>query len=79
MYHDIKSSYQIGDSMRAVVIGNCSKGVYLDMEDGQEAFATFDPLPRGTRVFCTILKKQTERFRTFVAIDAVVGRGIMTA
>ena len=79
MYNDIKSSYQIGDSMRAVVIGNCSKGVYLDMEDGQEAFAVFNPLPRGTRVFCTILKKPTERFRTLVAVDAVTGRGIMAA
>ena len=47
----------IRDGVRAVVIGGCNKGVFLRLEDGQEAFASFGGLVSGTEVFCTVLKK----------------------
>ena len=63
----------IRDGVRAVVTGGCSKGLFLRLENGQEAFASFGSLVPGTEVLCTILKKATERWRVLVAIDSVFG------
>lgn len=63
----------IRDGVRAVVTGGCSKGLFLRLENGQEAFASFGSLVPGTEVLCTILKKATERWRVLVAIDSVLG------
>ena len=62
---------EIRDSVKAVVSCCTSKGVYLMLEGGQSAYATFNRLPIGTNVYCTVLKKATERWLTLVAIDAV--------
>jgi hypothetical protein len=75
MWNAVESGYDIRDSVRGVVTGCSAKGVYLDLDNGQGAFATFGSLPCGSEVFCTVLKKPTDRWLTLVAIDAVVDDG----
>ena len=72
MWNATENGYEIRDSVRGVVTGCSAKGVYLDLDNGQGAFATFGSLPCGTEVFCTVLKKPNERCLTLVAIDAVI-------
>lgn len=69
-------NYNVRDGVRAVVTGGCSKGVFLVLENGQEAFASFGGLTSGIEVLCTVLKKSTERWRVLVSIDAVLEREI---
>ena len=61
----------IRDSVMATVSCSTSKGVYVELENGQSAYAVFDRLPVGTGVYCTVLKKATERWLTLVSIDSV--------
>ena len=61
----------IRDAVRGTVIGGCSKGVFLFLEDGQEAFARFGGLNPGTTVLCTVLKRATEKKRVFVSIESI--------
>ena len=58
----------IRDGIRGTVIGGCSKGLFLALEDGQEAFAHFGGLTPGTTVLCTVLKKATEKWKVLVRI-----------
>lgn len=67
-------NYNVLDGVRAVVTGGCSKGLFLVLENGQEAFASFGGLSPATEVLCTVLKKSTERWRVLVSIDAVLER-----
>lgn len=69
-------NYSVRDGVWAVVTGGCSKGLFLVLENGQEAFAFFGGLSPGTEVFCTVLKKSTERWRVLVSIDAVLEREV---
>ena len=70
---------EVRDSVKGVVAGCSAKGVYLDLENGEGAFASFGALPRGTEVFCTILRKPTHRFLTLVSIDSVMDTEISAA
>ena len=51
----------------------------LKLENGKNAYAVFNRLPVGTSVYCTVLKKATERWFTLVAIDSVVYRELRVA
>ena len=62
----------IRDGLYGTVRDNCRTGVFLDLENGEPAFASFGFLKPGQRVFCTVLKKANERFRTFVSIDSIL-------
>ena len=73
-YEYDEDDYNVRDGVRAVVTGGCSKGLFLRLENGQEAFASFGGLVPGTEVICTVLKKATERWRVLVAIDSVLER-----
>ena len=75
MWNAVEIGYDIGGSMRRVVTECSAKGVYLDSDNGQGAFATLGSLPCGSEVFCTVLKKPTDRWLTLVAIDAVSDDG----
>lgn len=66
--------YNVRDGVHAVVTGGCSKGLFLRLENGQAAFASFGGLVPGTEVLCTVLKKATERWRGLVSIDSVLER-----
>lgn len=62
----------VRDGVLGVVTGRCKTGVFLLLENGQEAFASFGWLNPGTEVLCTVFKKATERWRVLVVVDAVV-------
>ena len=62
----------IRDSVMATVSCSTSTGVYLELRNGQSAYAVFDRLPVGASVCCTVLKKATDRWLTLVAIDSVL-------
>ena len=64
-------SYDVRDSLKGIVTASTTKGIYLDLENGHSAFAHFDELSVGSSVYCTILKKATERWLTLVSIDSV--------
>ena len=69
-----KMTTMFGMVFEPVVTGGCSRGLFLRLENGQEAFASFGGLVPGTEVLCTVLKKATERWRVLVAIDSVLER-----
>lgn len=60
------------DRCYGVVTGGCSKGVFLTLEDGQEAFAYFGTLPVGTWVFCNVRRLAAENRRMLVSIDGTI-------
>lgn len=55
-----------------VVTGGCRSGLFVELDNGQEAFAPFGGLYLGTKVLCTVLKNATDRWRVLVAIDSVL-------
>ena len=79
MWSAVENRYDIRDSVRGVVTGCSAKGVYLDLDNRQGAFAAYGSLPCGAEVFCTVLKKPTDRRPTLVAIDAVADNGLRVA
>lgn len=72
MKHYDQPTYGIRDGCRAVVTGNCKKGIFLWLENDQQAFASFSGLDPGTEVLCTILKKATPEKHMLVTIDSVL-------
>ena len=62
----------VRDGVYGVITGSCKSGLFVELENGQEAFAMFGGLYPGTEVFCTVLKKATETWRVLVAIDSVL-------
>jgi hypothetical protein len=64
--------FNVRDGVCGVVTGGCRSGVFLELENGQEAFASFGGLNPGTKVLCTVLKKANERWRVLVSIDSVL-------
>ena len=67
-----ETNYNVRDSLMGIVTASTTKGIFLDLENGYSAFAHFDKLPIGSSVYCTILKKATERWLTLVSIDSVI-------
>lgn len=64
--------YEYLDGCYGRVTGRCSAGVYLTLDNGQEAFAyKFSNLYPGAKVLCTVLKMPTEEKRMLVSIDSV--------
>ena len=61
----------IRDGLFGTVLNGCRSGVFIELENGEPAFAPFGYLKPGQRVFCTVLKKANECFRTLVAIDSI--------
>lgn len=63
--------YDVRDSVKGVVTASTTKGIYLTLDNGSYAFAHFNRLPVGCSVYCTVLKKATERWLTLVSVDSV--------
>lgn len=53
------------------VTGCGGNKLYLDLQNGQTAFAYHSALPRGAKVQCSIRKLATNDFRVLVSIDSV--------
>lgn len=62
----------VRDSVKGIVTASTTRGIYLDLDNGHSAFAHFYKLPVGSPVYCTVLKKATERWLTLVSIDSVI-------
>ena len=74
-----EDSLDIRDAVYGVVTGNCSKGLFLELENGQQAFSHFGGLAPGSEVLCSVIKKATEKWRVLVSIDSVLTEAIVAA
>ena len=68
--------YNVRDGVRAKVTGICGTGLFLRLENGEEAFAYFGGPALGAEVLCTVLRKATKKCRTLVAVDSILERGV---
>ena len=68
----VDDDIHIWDDMYGVVTGSCSKGLFLMLENGQEAFSRFGSLAPGSEVLCSVIKKANENWRYLVSIDSVI-------
>ena len=75
----IIEEYEIRDVVMGIVTGSCANGVFLQLENGESAYARFGFLQSGTKVLCSILKKATDRLRILTSIDSVIGEEGMVA
>lgn len=75
----MEEDFNIGDSIAGTVSGGCSKGVFIELENGQVAFAKFGWIDPGTKVLCTVVKKAFESWRMLVTIDAIIDEFSMAA
>ena len=74
MAYNVKreESYEVYDSCYATVIGRSTHGAYLELDNGEPAFAyRFSALRNGTKVLCSILKKARGDRSALVGIDSV--------
>lgn len=67
------AKYNVRDAVKGVVVGGDWRGVYLQLDDGDCAFASFGSLSIGTKVVATVLKHPTDFRPMLVSIDAVLG------
>ena len=68
----VEDNFDIRDVLYGVVIGGCGKGLFLTLENGQEAFSRFGGLAPGSEVLCSVIKKAGENGRALVSIDSVL-------
>ena len=71
--------YRVRDAVTGTVLGGTSNGLYIELENGESAFAHFGRLEVGTKVFCSVLRKATERWLTLVSIDSVMEEDFIAA
>lgn len=65
--------YEPFEGCYGIVTGRCHAGAYLQLDNGEEAFAyKFGNLYPGTKVLCTVLRRPQEGKKTLVSIDSVV-------
>ena len=66
--------YERFDGCYGEVTGRCHVGVFLKLDNGQEAFAyKFANLRPGTKVLCSVQHLPTDNKRMLVSIDSVCG------
>ena len=67
------TAYEVFDGCYGTVKDRIREGVYLELDNGQEAFAfRFANLLPGSKVLCTVLKLPREGRKMLVSIDSVV-------
>lgn len=64
-------NYERMDGCRGVVTSKAGKGVFLELDNGERAFAYKFNLPVTTRVICTVLKPSEKMLAARVSIDSV--------
>lgn len=65
------NEYEKGDSCYAVIVGHNSKGSYLELDNGQKAFAySAGNLKNGTRILCTIAKGAEGERKALARLDS---------
>lgn len=59
--NEANKGYERFDGCYGTVVSRCFKGAYLELDNGEQAFAyKFANLFPGTKVLCTVLKQATE-------------------
>lgn len=70
---NITAKYEPWEGCYGIVTGRCRAGAFLELDNGEEAFAfKFGNLFPGTKVLCTVKRIATEEKRTLVSIDSVI-------
>jgi len=70
---EINTGYEPFDGCYGTIIDRCRAGAYLQLDNGEEAFAyKFGNLFPGTKVLCTVLRLPTEGRKMLVSIDSIV-------
>ena len=65
-------SYDVFDGCFGTVKSCCKKGAFLDLDNGELAFAySFGNLVPGTKVLCTVRRMARGELRKLVTIDSV--------
>lgn len=65
--------YTKNDTCFGYVTGKNSSGVYLFLDDGQDAFAYgFTSVPNGCRVWCSVRREATDNRLMLVRIDSTL-------
>ena len=62
----------VRDSDYGVVVGNCSKGVFIELSNGDTVFSYFAGLEVGTKVLCTVIRRAINNQRPLASIDSVL-------
>jgi len=72
--------YEVMDSCYGEVIDRCQKGVFVKLDNGEEAFAyKYANLKPGTKVLCTVLRQAKDTLRMLVDVDSVYGNAMCVA
>lgn len=69
----------VRDAVYGVVTGNCSKGVFLELKNGQQAFSYFGGLACGSKVLCSVIRRASDNWRVLVSIDSVITEAFLAA
>lgn len=73
MFEKFNAGYEVMDECYGKIVGRCQKGAFLELDNGQEAFAyKFASLLPGTEVLCTVLRQAVENRKMLVSIDSVL-------
>lgn len=66
------NEYRKGDCCYATIVGHNSQGSYLELDNGQRAFAySAGNLGNGTKILCTIARAADERRKMLARLDSV--------
>lgn len=66
-----ESGYERFDGCYGTVVGSCRSGAFLELDNGEKAFAyKFASLRPGTKVLCTVLRLADEARKMLVSIDS---------
>lgn len=73
MEENIITGYEPMEGCYGIVIERCRTGAYLQLDNGENAFAyRFGNLRTGTKVLCTVLREPREGKQKLVSIDSVL-------
>ena len=68
---------EVFDGCYGTITGRCQKGAYLELDNGQKAFAyKYANLLPGTKVLCTVLKQAVDNRSMLVSIDSIASYAI---
>lgn len=77
---NVTTKYEPLEGCYGIVTGSCRAGAFLQLDNGEEAFAfKFGNLFPDTKVLCTVKRLANEEKRTLVSIDAVIEYAGFTA
>lgn len=66
--------YVRGDSCYAIIVGHNSKGSYLELDNGQRAFAyNAGNLPNGAKIICTIAYSAKAERKALAKLESICG------